>query len=72
MGKSKWDEASALACLGRCRVKVSGRLIDPTNAGIRCQGATDYLCNNRGYMRSVSDRQIQEAIKNKASDTVQP
>ena len=59
-GKSKWSEESAKACLERNRVKVSGRQIDAFGHGLKIQGAVDYLCGHRGYMRCVSDRQIAE------------
>ena len=48
---SKWNEQSAKRCIKRSRGKIDGKKIAIPNAGIKVQGACDYLVNYCGYRR---------------------
>lgn len=47
----KWEKHTALAAIQRNGGKIKGKIIYFMNAGIKMQGAIDYLVNYCGYVR---------------------
>jgi len=49
--ESKWDLASASACVKRNGGKISGRRISATKSGIKVLGAIDYLVKYHKFIK---------------------
>jgi len=52
MAKKEWDLESAKKCAEKNGVKIKGKMIHVIKAGIKVQGAVDYLIKVHNYKRA--------------------